>query len=127
MTINSKLAFAAILGIAMGAAAVEGLHAQAKPKAYVVSELEVIDASAQRGFAPRVEAAQTAAGGRNLRTAGGKVVAIVGQAPKLVAVSEWDSLEAAEAFYKSKAWKDLEPEQQKAVKTITRYAVEALR
>jgi uncharacterized protein (DUF1330 family) len=127
MSLNSKLAFTAILCTALGAGAVQGLHAQAKHKAYVISELEVIDAAAQKAYASRIETAQTAAGGRNLHTAGGKVVAIVGQAPKLVAVSEWDSLEAAEAFYKSKAWSDLEPEQKKAVKTIARYAVEALR
>jgi hypothetical protein len=32
---------------ALGAAAVQGLHAQAKPKAYLVTEVELIDAAAQ--------------------------------------------------------------------------------
>jgi len=32
----------------------------------------------------------------------------------------------AEAFYKSKAWNDLTPQREKAVKTIRRYAVEAV-
>jgi hypothetical protein len=41
-----------------------------------------------------------------------------------VGLTEWDSLEKAEAFYKSKAWTDLTPERDKAVKTIRRYAVE---
>jgi uncharacterized protein (DUF1330 family) len=45
-------------------------------------------------------------------------------APKRVGLTEWDSLEKAEAFYKSKAWTDLGPERDKAVKTIRRYAVE---
>jgi hypothetical protein len=34
-----------LAGIALGAAAIRGLHAQAKPKAYTVTELEKIDAS----------------------------------------------------------------------------------
>jgi hypothetical protein len=34
-------------------------------------------------------------------------------------------LTVAEAFYKSKAWTDLSPERDKAVKTIRRYIVEA--
>ena len=47
-------------------------------------------------------------------------------APKRVAITEWDSLEKAQAFYDSKAWKDLAPQREKATKTIRRYAVEAI-
>jgi ABC-type uncharacterized transport system substrate-binding protein len=36
----------------------------------------------------------------------------------------WDTLEKAQAFFKSKAWNDLAPERDKALKTIRRYAVE---
>jgi uncharacterized protein (DUF1330 family) len=104
---------------------VQGLHAQAKPKAYTISDLEVLDAAGQRAFAPVIEAAQKAAGGRNLQTAGGKIVAMEGAAPKVVAVTEWDSLEKAEEFYKSKAWNELTPQRDKAVKTIRRFVVEA--
>jgi uncharacterized protein (DUF1330 family) len=46
--------------------------------------------------------------------------------PKRVAITEWDSLEKAEAFFKSKFFNDLAPERDKALKTIRRYAVEAL-
>ena len=115
-----------IAGAALGGAAIQGLHAQAKPKAYTVSELETIDAAANAAFVPLVQAAQKAAGGRNLRTGGGKIVALEGTAPKRVAITEWDSLEQAEAFYKSKAWNDLAPQRDKALKTIRRYAVEAM-
>ena len=115
-----------IAGAAVGAAAIQGLHAQAKPKAYTVSELETLDATANSAFVPLVQAAQQAAGGRNLRTGGGKIVALEGAAPKRVAITEWDSLEQAEAFYKSKAWNDLAPQRDKALKTIRRYAVEVM-
>jgi uncharacterized protein (DUF1330 family) len=104
----------------------QGVQAQlAAKKAYTISELEVLDAQAAPGVAQRVQAAQAEAGGRNLRTGGGKVVGMEGPpAPKRVGLTEWDSLEKAEAFYKSKAWTDLGPERDKAVKTIRRYAVE---
>ena len=99
--------------------------AQAKPKAYAITELESLDAQASADIAKRVQAAQAEAGGRNLRTAGRKVVGLEGvPPPKRVGLTEWDSLEKAEAFYKSKAWTDLAPDRDKAVKTIRRYAVE---
>ena len=120
------VALSMLAGIALGAAAIQGLHAQAKPKAYTISELEVLDATALAAYVPKVLEAQKAAGARPLRTAGGKIVAMEGTAPKRVAITEFESLEQAEAFYKSKAWNDLATERNKAVKTIKRYAVEVL-
>ena len=125
MTPKSNLILAVIVGAAFGAAAVQGLHAQGK-KAYVVSELETLDAAAQAEYVPKIQAAQKAAGARNFNTAGGRTVAMVGAAPKRLAITEFDTLEKAEAFYKSQAWNDLAPLRDKAVKTIRRYAVEAL-
>ena len=116
-----------LAGAALGAAAIQGLHAQAKPKAYTISELETLDAAAQAAYVPAIQAAQQAAGARNLNTAGGRIVAMEGAAPKRVAITELDSLEQAEAFFKSKAWNDLAPRRDKAVKTIRRYAVEAVK
>ena len=124
MSSNYKLVFGVVVGAALGAAAIQGLHAQAKPKAYTVSELETLDATANSAFVPLVQAAQQAAGGRNLRTGGGKIVGMEGPPPpKRVGLTEWDSLEKAEAFFKSKAFTDL-PDREKAIKTIRRYAVE---
>ena len=39
-----KLMLAVLAGVALGATVMQGLHAQVKPKAYTVSELETIDA-----------------------------------------------------------------------------------
>ena len=127
MNTKFKIALAIVAGTALGAAAMQGLHAQAKPKAYTISELETLDPAAQAAFVPSVQAAQKAAGGRPFRTGGGKIVSMEGAAaPKRVAITEWDSLEQAEAFYKSKAWNDLSPQREKAIKTIRRYAVEVM-
>lgn len=129
MNTNIKIALAVVAGAALGAAAMQELHAQAKPKAYTITETEGLDAAAQKVYTPLVQAAQKAASGnaRNFRTAGGRVVALEGAAaPKRVAITEWDSLEQAQAFYTSKAFMDLKPQRDKAVKTIRRYIVEAV-
>src|SRR5262245_28211939 len=116
-----------IAGAALGGAAIQSLHAQAKPKAYVVTETELLDAAAAAAFTPVATAALTAAGGRSLRTGGGRVVAMEGTAaPKRVIINEWDSVEQAQAYYNSQAWKDLAPQREKAIKVIRRYAVEAM-
>jgi uncharacterized protein (DUF1330 family) len=112
-----------LTGMAIGGFAVQGLQAQGK-KAYTVTENQVVDQKLAAEFAGRVTTAQAAAGGRNFNTGGGKVLAMEGTAPERVAITEWQSLEKAEAFFKSKAWTDLSPERAKAVKTVRRYAVE---
>jgi uncharacterized protein (DUF1330 family) len=53
-----------------------------------------------------------------------KIIAFEGEPPKRVAITEWDSLEQAEAFVNSAAYKSLAPERAKAAK-IREYAVEA--
>jgi uncharacterized protein (DUF1330 family) len=124
---DSKLKMMLVLatGVALGAAGMHGLHAQAKPKAYSVSELETIDAAVQAAYVPLVRAAVEKAGARRVNNAGGKIVALVGTAPKRVAINEWETLEKAQAFYTSKAWTDLAPQRDKAQKTVRSYIIES--
>jgi uncharacterized protein (DUF1330 family) len=126
MTSNSKLIIAALVGAAVSAAAVHGLHAQGKSsKAYTVTELQTVDPKLAADVAGRISKAQEAAGGHNFKTGGGKVTAMEGAPPpQRVAITEWDSLEKAQAFFKSKAWNDIGPDREKALKTVRRYAVE---
>jgi uncharacterized protein (DUF1330 family) len=116
-----------LAGVAIGAIGLQGLHAQgAKQKAYTISEIEVLDPSAQAAYLPAARKAIETAHGRTFRTVGGRIVQIEGApAPKNVGVIEWDSLDDAVAFYKSKAWADLAPQREKATKVIRRYVVEA--
>jgi uncharacterized protein (DUF1330 family) len=125
MNTKLKFALAIITSAALGGAAVQGLHAQAKPKAYAVTETEVLDPAAQADYSTKIRAAMQAAGARSVGRPGGKVVGLEGTAPKRVGINEWESLEKAQAFYNSKAYKDLEPQRNKAVKTTRRYLVEA--
>ena len=126
MSRTITLGIAMLVGAALGAAAVQGLHAQAKPKAYLVTEIEVLDAAAQATYAALVQATIKAAGAHNFYTAGGKSIAFVGEPPKVVAISEWDSLEQLQAYRNSTAFKNLAPQRDKAQKQIRSYAVEAV-
>jgi uncharacterized protein (DUF1330 family) len=126
MRSNYKIAMVLLAGVAIGAIAVQGLHAQgAKLKAYAVAEFEQIDTSAQATVLPAARKAIEAANGHSLRTTGGRVVQIEGaQAPKSVGITEWGSVDEAVTFYKSKAWADLAPQRDKLGKVIRRYVVE---
>jgi uncharacterized protein (DUF1330 family) len=125
MNRSVAVGLAMLAGAALGAAAVQGLHAQGKPKAYSVTETQVLDATATAAYVPLVLTAIKAAGGNTFNTGGGKVIGLVGEAPTRVAINEWDSVEQAQAFYNSAAFKDLTPQRDKAQKVIRLYVVEA--
>jgi len=66
-----------------------------------------------------------AAGGRpGVVPAGGKIVALVGEPPKRIGASEWDSLEKAQAWYNSPERKALTPQREKAQKIVRQFLVE---
>jgi uncharacterized protein (DUF1330 family) len=104
-----KTRYAAILGMAiglgLGAVAVEGLHAQAKPPVYYIGEIDVSDADAYaKEYLPGRQAIIKAAGGRYL--ASGKATPIEGDPPKSrVILLAWDSMEALQAWRDSDAFK----------------------
>jgi uncharacterized protein (DUF1330 family) len=125
MKTKYTVALSMLAGAAVGVAAVQGLQAQSKPKAYQVTELEIIDAEAWKSFVQAVRAAQQQASGRNLRTAMGKVVAFVGDPPKNVGITEFESLDQAVAYRNSPAFKELDPLRNKAIKITRQYTVEA--
>jgi uncharacterized protein (DUF1330 family) len=52
-------------------------------------------------------------------------VAVVGEAPKRVGITEWDSVEQARAFRNSEAFKNLAMQRDKSVKIMRTYIKEA--
>ena len=125
MNTKSKMVLAAVAGAALGAAAIQGLHAQAKPKAYLVTESEVVDRAALDAYFPQVrEAAKPLGGNIDFVTASDKIVAVVGEAPKRVGVSEWESLDKAQAWINSPERKALTPQRDKAQKITRQYIIE---
>ena len=110
----------AAAGFGLGALAVEGLHAQAKPPVYYIAEIDVTNPDAYaKEYAPKAQAIIKASGGRFLAiggaAAGTKVTAFDGEAPKRVVVQVWDSME------KIQAWR-ANPEYQELRKTGDKYA-----
>jgi len=126
MKTHYTVALAMFAGIAIGATAIQALHAQGKPKAYSVSEIQVLDQAALATYVPLVEPTIQAAGARNFNTGGGKITGFVGEPPQRVVIIEWDSTEHAQAYVNSAAWKNLAPQRDKAQKITRSYVVEAV-
>ena len=83
---KTQVVLSMIAGAAVGAAAIQGLHAQGKPKVYFISESEVLDRAAVDAWNAQVRQAIKAAGG-NL-VVGEKIVAVLGDPPKRVGVTD---------------------------------------
>jgi uncharacterized protein (DUF1330 family) len=118
------VALSMLAGIAVGAVAIQGLHAQSSPKAYVVTEIEIIDQDAQNAYIPKVGEVIKATGGAYVAR-GGKTVGLEGDAPKRVTIVVYDSLEKAQASRSSPAWAALSAERSKAIKARS-YVTEGL-
>ena len=105
MDLRFRQGLAILVGFGLGAAVVEGLHAQAKPPAYVISEIEVTNADAYtKEYVPLANKALAESGQKRLAS-GGRTVALAGAPPaSRIVVSVFDSIEKAEAAYSSPAY-----------------------
>jgi uncharacterized protein (DUF1330 family) len=106
MKTRYTVALAMLTGAAIGGAAVQGLHAQAKPPVYSVTEIDVTNVEAYtKEYAPLAQASIKKSGGK-LLAAGQKVTSLEGDPPKSrVAIQVWDSLEQAQAWRNSADYK----------------------
>src|SRR4051812_35643533 len=107
MKTHHTVALAMFVGFGLGAVAVQGLHAQAKPPVYQIVEIDVMDQAAYvKDYAPKAQAAIKPSGGKFL-AAGGKTTSIEGEPPKSrVVLQQWESLEKIQAYRDSAAFKD---------------------
>jgi len=89
----------------LGAGIVEGLHAQASPPAYVISEIDVTNPDAYaKEYVPLANKALADSGQKRL-VSGGKTISLSGAPPaSRIVVSMFDSLEKAKAAYSSPAY-----------------------
>ena len=118
------IAASVAVGMAIGGFAVQGLHAQVKPKAYLVTESQIIDAAAAQASAQEIQKVIQAAGGRSVISTRGKITAVEGAAPARFGVSEWDNIDKAQAYMNSPERKALTPLRDKGVKTVRQFIVE---
>lgn len=102
---NFKVGLGLLVGIALGAGAVVELRAQAKPPAYVISQIDVINADAYaKEYVPLANKALAESGQKRLAS-GGKTISLAGEAPAArIVVSMFDSMEKAQAAYTSPAY-----------------------
>jgi uncharacterized protein (DUF1330 family) len=112
MKTQYAVALGVVAGIGLGAAAVQGLHAQAKPPVFYVAEIDVSNPEAYaKEYAPKARAIIEAGGGKFLAlagagTSGPKVTALDGEPPKRVAIQVWGSLEKLEASFNSAEYRE---------------------
>jgi uncharacterized protein (DUF1330 family) len=124
MNSRYKVAFAMTAGIAIGAAAVQGLHAQAKPPGYVVAEVAVKDPDKYKTefLPPAIKAIEDAGGKYVVR--GGKTIPFQGQAPaSRVVVLQFENMDKAQAWWDSPGRKNADAIGEKYA-TFRIYAVE---
>jgi uncharacterized protein (DUF1330 family) len=111
MKVNRLTVTTLLVGAALGAAAIQTLHAQAKPPVYVVVDIEEItDPAGYAAIGGRSAEAAAAVfkeyGGRFLARTD-KITALDGNAPKRSIINAFDSKEKALAWYNSAAQKDV--------------------
>jgi uncharacterized protein (DUF1330 family) len=102
MKANYKLALTLLAGAALGGAAIQALHAQAKPPVYAVVDIaEVTDPEGFKAVGQRTNEAAAAAfkelGGRYLARTD-KMTALEGTPPKRFVIIAFDSMEKAQAW-----------------------------
>ena len=121
------VALSMIAGTALGAAAIQGLHAQAKPKAYLVTESEILNRAALEPYGPALASAIQAAGGHWVGGASGptdKITAVIGDPPKRFGVTEFENAEKAQAWLKSSGREAIAPKRDKAIKLVRQFIFE---
>jgi uncharacterized protein (DUF1330 family) len=129
METNFKLMLASLAGVVIGAASIEMLSAQGvipakAPPAYLIAEVEVTDPAGYKTYQDAAAPVLAATGGRFL-VRGGKTVALDGAPPKRIIVLEFDSMEKAQAYRNSTAYKEVVPIRDKSSK-FRLFAVEGV-
>ena len=104
MKINRTTVFALAAGVAIGVGIADILHAQARPQAYVIGEIDITDPEGYaKEFGPLARKALAEGPGYRALVLGGKTVAIAGEAPKKrVILNVFDNLDAAVQAYTSR-------------------------
>jgi len=110
MKTNHKLAFAVLVGMAIGIAGATVIHArQVKaPLGYVVAEVDVTDPTTFQKYAEKVPGTLAPFNGHYL-IRGGKTLSLEGDAPKRFVVIAFDSMEKAKSWEDSPAYEAIKP------------------
>ena len=121
MKTNYKVAIALAAGAAIGGAAIQGLHAQAKPPAYIVIPiLKINDAAAfKAGVTDKVKPADMKAAGGEWIIRNTKFTSLDGNPPERLVVIKFDSVEKAQAFSNTAAQKEINAARVKTTNSLS--------
>jgi len=95
-----------LAGFAIGATAIHGLHAQAKPPAYVIAEIDVanFEGYSKEYLGPSSKALLER--GAKYLARGSRTASIKGDPPKRIVLLTFDSFEQAQSAFASQAFQD---------------------
>ncbi len=121
MKTNYKVAIALVAGAAIGGAAIQGLHAQAKPPAYIVVPiLKINDAAAYKaGVIDKVNVADVTAAGGHFVIRSQKFTSLDGNPPERLVILAFDSVEKAQAFWNTPAQKEVNAARMKSTTSLS--------
>jgi uncharacterized protein (DUF1330 family) len=127
MNTKYRLGMGILLGAAVGAAAIEGLHAQAKPPTYVVVAIRSVkDADAfKSGVVDKATPSALAAAGGHYVVRTQAITAFDGPPPQRFVLIAFDSPEKAQAWHNSEAQKDIDAARAKSTDSLS-FMVESL-
>ena len=108
MKTKLKTTLALLVGAGLGAAVIEGLHAQASGPVYAVVAIRKInDADAYKTIMPKAAPAAEAAGGKFvIRT--DKITSLDGTPPARFVLIQFENMEKAQAWHNSEAQKEVD-------------------
>ena len=120
METNFKLMLAALAGVIIGATCIEALFAQGvpptkTPPAYLIAEVEVTDPAGYKTYQDATAPVLATLSGRFV-VRGGKTIALDEEPPKRIIVIAFDSMEKAQAYRNSTAYKEVVPIRDKSSK-----------
>jgi len=107
MKTRYTVAWSVLAGAVLGASVIQGLHAQAKPPAFVIAEIDMSNREAfVKEFVPLGTKALATGSGFKALARGNKTVSIEGAAPKFVAINHFDNMDEAIKAYNSLEYKE---------------------
>ena len=125
MKTHYTVALAVATGFGLGAVAVQGLHAQAKPPAYLLAEVQVTDPDTWKQYIAALPGTLAPYKTRTLARA--NPVALDNSAPPAgnLVIIAFNNMEDVKAFWNSPAYQAIIPLREKSAKTRV-YAVEGM-
>jgi uncharacterized protein (DUF1330 family) len=121
MNTKYKIALAMLAGAAIGGAAIQGLHAQAKPPAYIVIPILKINdpAAFKAGVVDKALPADLAAAGGHYVVRSQKFTSLDGNPPERLVILAFDSVEKAQAFSNTPVQKEVNAARMKSTNSLS--------